>query len=250
MEAPAGAGADSIAPAAERGLAAQAQIRGIWTMLPRSPSFGAPRLGCAASGERLGMAHRRVQIPFPDAPRGVCRWCGDAILLADGPYRGERDVRRHWHPPCLAAWEQSDPREARRRVQRRDGGRCAACGLDTEAERGRRRLRDFGKPRSPVWMVNLIVPLEDGGTFDLSNFQTLCTRCHEDKLRREAAERLEREREHQAEELMARAEVLLDASRRLVGHLRDATGEILEQRAGELGLPRDEPAQIREKSGE
>jgi 5-methylcytosine-specific restriction endonuclease McrA len=198
------------------------------------------------------MAQRRAQIPFPEAPRGVCRWCGDAILLADGPYRGERDIRRRWHPPCQAAWEQSDPREAQRRVYRRDQGHCAACGLDTEAERdrlgGRRRLRDFGKPRIPVWRVDLIVPLDEGGTFDLANFQTLCNRCHDDKLARQTNERLEREREQQAEALMARAEVLLDVSRRLVGHLRDATGEIIEQRAGELGEPPEGPAQITRKS--
>jgi len=195
---------------------------------------------------------RRPEVPFPGAPQGVCRGCGDAILLADGPYRGERDIRRRWHPPCLAAYEQTDPREARRRVQRRDRGCCAACGLDTEAEEarvhGRRRLRDFGKPRRLLWTVNFIVPREDGGTFDLSNLQTLCVRCDADKTAREEADRLERERERQAEDLMARAEVLLDASRRLVGHLRDATGDILEQRSTELGLPDEELPRITHES--
>ena len=96
----------------------------------------------------------------------------------------------------------------------------------------------------------MIVPLEDGGTFDLANFETLCRRCHEDAIAREAAEHLERERERQAEALMARAEVLLDASRRLAGHLRDATGEILEQRAGELGPAPSDPPALPRKSGD
>jgi 5-methylcytosine-specific restriction endonuclease McrA len=173
--------------------------------------------------------HRRPEIPFSDAPRGVCRWCGDAILQEDGPKRGERNLRRRWHPACLLAWEQSDPREARRRVRRRDRGICADCGLDTYATRrqlrGRgstARLRERGfKPRKSLWELDHIVPLIDGGSHDMANLQTLCTPCHKRKTAREASHRRERERERQAEALMERAELLLESSRRLVDQLGD-----------------------------
>ena len=200
--------------------------------------------------------HRRPAIPFSDAPRGVCRWCGDAILIEDGPDRGERNLRRRWHPACLAAWEQSDPREARRRVRRRDRGICASCGLDTIAERRRlrgrgsaARLRELGfKVRKSLWELDHIVPLIDGGTHDMANLQTLCTPCHKLKTAREAEERRERERERQADALMERADVLLEASRRLVEHLRDVAEDVVEQR--ERGLPAPIPILEIERDGE
>jgi 5-methylcytosine-specific restriction endonuclease McrA len=200
---------------------------------------------------------RRAAIPWPDAPRGVCRGCGDAILQAAGPERGERDLRCSWHAACRAAWEQSDPREARRRVRRRDRGRCAACGHDGEAGHGllgpgsTRRLRDWGfEPRVATWQLDHIVPLIDGGTHDLANLQTLCPPCHTQKLRREAAERWEREQERQSEKMIERAELLLEATRRLVGHLRNAVFEIVEQRDDPPRLPvLTLPAQI-EREGE
>lgn len=141
--------------------------------------------------------HRRPNIPFTDAPRGTCRWCGDKILYASGPKEGKLDRRRRWHPECVDAYEASDPREARRKVRKRDRGHCARCGLDTYALR--RSLRGRGRaralrargfiPRRSLWELDHIEPLIDGGSHDLSNLQTLCTPCHKLKTAEEARSR-------------------------------------------------------------
>jgi len=152
---------------------------------------------------RAVTAHRRPEIRFTDAPRGTCRWCGEGIVYADGPKRGEPDRRRRWHPECVSTYSASDPREVRRRLRRRDRGRCAACGLDTvklrRELRGRgmtKKLRERGfVPRRSLWEVDHIVPLVDGGSHDLDNLQTLCSPCHRAKTAAEATERAARERE-------------------------------------------------------
>lgn len=143
--------------------------------------------------------HRRPEIPYGDAPRGQCRWCGDPILYDEGEHAGEPNRRRRWHPRCVDAYNESDPREARRRIRKRDRGRCAECGVDTYAlrrefkamKRGRTKaMRDRGfKPRQSLWELDHIVPLVDGGSHDDSNLQTLCTPCHKAKTALEAAKR-------------------------------------------------------------
>ena len=141
--------------------------------------------------------HRRPPIPFTDAERGVCRWCGKEILYLKGDHKGQRDRRRRWHPECVEAYEASDPREARRRIRKRDRGRCADCGLDTyglrRSLRGRgmtQALRERGfVPRRSLWELDHIVPLVDGGSHDPSNLQTLCTPCHKKKTAQEARQR-------------------------------------------------------------
>ena len=171
-------------------------------------------------------AHRRPSIPFSDAPRGTCRWCGDSILHEDGPKRGERNRLRRWHPACFDSYNESDPREARRRVRKRDRGHCAICGLDTV--RLRRSIRGKGafektralgfKPRKSFWELDHIVPLIDGGSHDLPNLQTLCTPCHKRKTSAEAADRRAARAEaaeldvfDRADELLARSQRLLDS---------------------------------------
>lgn len=142
-------------------------------------------------------AHRRPEIRFSDAERGTCRWCGEAIVYGDGPKQGTPDRRRRWHPDCVDDYNLSDPREARRRVRRRDRGICAACGIDTRAlrraHRGRgsvRALRALGfVPRRSLWELDHIVPLIDGGGHELANLQTLCTPCHKNKTAAEARDR-------------------------------------------------------------
>jgi 5-methylcytosine-specific restriction endonuclease McrA len=133
--------------------------------------------------------HRRPEIPFSEAPRGTCRWCGDPILYATGPRRGEPNRRRRWHPQCVEAYNASDPRELRRLVRRRDRGHCAVCGLDTYALRrrthGRKpwaklRERGFVRRRS-LWELDHVVPLIDGGSHEPANLQTLCVPCHREK---------------------------------------------------------------------
>ncbi|MCH2170831.1 HNH endonuclease [Myxococcota bacterium] len=123
----------------------------------------------------------------------------------------------------------SDPREARRRVRRRDRGRCAMCNLDTNALRRRvrgrgatRRLRELGfLPRRSLWEVDHIVPLVDGGGHDLSNLQTLCMPCHRLKTAQEAGERRNRRSAREEHTLLERADEVLERSKNLLEHLRD-----------------------------
>ncbi len=144
--------------------------------------------------------HRRPTITFSDAPRGTCRWCGEAIVHEAGEKAGQPNRRRRWHEACLAHYKQSDPREARRRVRKRDRGRCAACGVDPSALRRtlrgpglRKRLVERGfRARGSLWEVDHIVPLVDGGGHELANLQTLCTPCHRTKTAREARARAAR----------------------------------------------------------
>ena len=145
-------------------------------------------------------AHRRPEIRFSDAPRGFCRWCGEQILHEDGPKAGEPNLRRRWHPACVEIYNDSDPREVRRRLRRRDRGRCAECGLDTlalkKSLKGRgmaRALRERGfVPRRSLWEVDHIVPLVDGGNHEMTNLQSLCTPCHKRKTASEASARAQR----------------------------------------------------------
>jgi 5-methylcytosine-specific restriction endonuclease McrA len=169
-------------------------------------------------------AHRRPPIPFSEAPRGTCRWCGATILYEDGPKRGQLDRRRRWHPACVDRYLESDPREARRRVRRRDRGICAQCRVDTYAIRRRfqgrgatKKLRELGfKPRKSLWELDHVVPLIEGGGHELSNLQTLCTPCHKRKTAQEAAARREARRESEEEGVLALAERALTRSQGLL----------------------------------
>ena len=122
---------------------------------------------------------------------------------------------------------QSDPREARARVRRRDRGVCAACGLDTYALRRRirgrgatRKLRELGfKRRKSLWELDHVVPLIDGGSHELSNLQTLCTPCHKRKTAREAALRGTARREDAEDAVLALADRALARSREVLAAL-------------------------------
>ncbi len=161
----------------------------------------------------------------------MCRWCGTAIVHEKGEKRGEPNRRRRWHPTCVDEYERSDPREARRRVRKRDRGHCAACGLDTYALKrslkGRgshRKLRERGfKPRKSLWELDHVVPLIDGGTHDAHNLQTLCTPCHKRKTAAEAVRRSQRRRseaQQQAEDdVLAAVDAALVRSKHLLGQL-------------------------------
>jgi 5-methylcytosine-specific restriction protein A len=171
-------------------------------------------------------AHRRPQIPFSDAPRGSCRWCGEPILHEAGAKKGERNNRRRWHQACVDSYNESDPREARRAIRKRDRGHCADCGLDTYALRrtikGRgshRKLRELGfKPRKSLWELDHIVPLIDGGGHEEANLQTLCTPCHKAKTGLEASARRDRARAEAEETILAAADkVLADSEEMLAG---------------------------------
>lgn len=179
-------------------------------------------------------AHRRPIIRFSDAPRGTCRWCGESIVHESGEKQGELNRRRRWHPACVDAYNESDPREARRRVRKRDRGRCAVCRVDTNQirrevqGRGRaRKLRALGyKIRGSLWELDHVVPLIDGGSHELANLQSLCTPCHKKKTAEEARQRA-RVRQAQLEEcadgeLLARADAALASSKALLESLDSA----------------------------
>lgn len=48
---------------------------------------------------------------------------------------------------------------------------------------------EFHERYLPGWAADHIVPLVDGGTFDIENLQTLCLACHKQKTAREASAR-------------------------------------------------------------
>jgi len=133
----------------------------------------------------------------------------------------------------VQVYNQSDPREARRRVRRRDGGRCAACGLDTNALRRRvrgrgraRRLRALGfRPRGSLWELDHVVPLADGGGHALANLQTLCTPCHARKTASEARARGAVRRARAEDALLARVDALLERSAELARSLDPDGGD-------------------------
>ncbi|BBY37511.1 hypothetical protein MMAN_16450 [Mycobacterium mantenii] len=62
----------------------------------------------------------------------------------------------------------------RRACFRRDDYTCVQCGYE-------------GEPRSGELHVDHIINRAEGGTDDLDNLQTLCTRCHQPKSQAEAA---------------------------------------------------------------
>ncbi len=144
--------------------------------------------------------HRRPLIRFSDAPRATCRWCGEAIVYQQGANQGKPDRRRRWHSQCVDAYNATDPRELRRRVRRRDRGRCAACRLDTYALKRRMKGRGMWSKlcekgfvrRRALWELDHIVPLIDGGSHDPSNLQTLCAPCHREKTALENRQRASR----------------------------------------------------------
>ena len=116
--------------------------------------------------------------------RPLCRWC----QLEVPPPR--RTFCSDW---CVHEWRlRSDPGYLRERIQQRDHGICAACGIDTvlalahlKRSRGSNRragLAHWGLKRlhrASLWDADHIVPVvEGGGQCDLSNMRTLCLRCH------------------------------------------------------------------------
>lgn len=101
--------------------------------------------------------HRRPpRPPFDDAPKGLCRVCGNPTV----------PPLRRWHKTCLYHWLiASDPKFARRAVWFRDRGICAQCG-----------------EHDPDWQVDHKLRLRDCprilAYWLLTNLQTLCRPCH------------------------------------------------------------------------
>lgn len=130
----------------------------------------------------------------------VCRWCDEPIRKKDGT----ANRRRNWHPDCVQLYLlRRSPAATRRYVFGRDHGICVECGADTaktDRERDAEKAAKHGRLPSPLagisaeWQADHIVPLIEGGSFEMSNLQTLCTTCHKVKTAREATERAARRR--------------------------------------------------------
>lgn len=73
-----------------------------------------------------------------------------------------------WHDQLYlgGSWKSSEWRIQVRRVRDRDGNKCVRCGVDCDLQ------------------TDHIVPLSKMGSNEMSNLQTLCRNCHEDKTGR------------------------------------------------------------------
>lgn len=109
---------------------------------------------------------------------GVCSWCGNEIVDA----QGKKNKRRRWHRACLyeyrgMAWSGY----IRKKVFARDHGICAKCGTKGPWQ---------ADHTIPLWSVPRPIRVEDRERwFGLSNLATLCLPCHKEKTRAEAKER-------------------------------------------------------------
>lgn len=169
----------------------------------------------------------------PDAPRGVCRWCGEPIVLVEGA--DYRRARRRYHygdehevgdRDCLSKWRGSVVWDARGAVRTRELDAhgvlfCADCGEvvyrppershhDTPYHRLPRHERPDLLPLDhPIqalyrayerpWECDHRIPLEDGGPHHMDNLQVLCVPCHRAKTARENAARREARRVDKAQ---------------------------------------------------
>jgi 5-methylcytosine-specific restriction endonuclease McrA len=119
--------------------------------------------------------HRRPTL-HPRAP-GTCRVCGQPCEI------GKNGRERSWHdgrgeePSCLQDWKLiTRPNYAKRHIAKERGNACARCGVK--------------KGRSVIWLhLDHVIPLADGGSFEVANMQLLCEGCHSDKTALENSER-------------------------------------------------------------
>lgn len=116
--------------------------------------------------------------PHKDAAKGHCTWCGDPIMLPDGL---RMNLRRKRHEDCsLIFLSHIFPSTMRRYVFRRDGGKCAACGVVHSSVYGE-------------WDADHIKMLAlangDGSFWHPDNVRILCRDpCHKAKSAQDAAE--------------------------------------------------------------
>src|SRR5262249_14520909 len=140
-----------------------------------------------------------------DLPRGLtgralCRQCG----LETKPPR-----RSFCSDLCVHEWRlRTDASYLREQVFKRDRGRCALCGLDTEnlrrrlcvlARRNRQAWRrqiaelKIPRKRATLWDADHIVPVcQGGGECGLDNVRTLCLACHRRETERLRLKRQEK----------------------------------------------------------
>lgn len=159
-----------------------------------------------------------------DGSRGfACRGCGKELPRTRTSWCSSEC--HHTHYMALSSY-------ARAKVYDRDKGVCALCGFDTartnrllrSTHRAARRMfglddydaRELVRPYhdaicaavfgcaggfgSPLYTPNLWeadhrIPLVEGGSNDLSNYRTLCVKCHKSETKALAGRRAERHRE-------------------------------------------------------
>lgn len=160
--------------------------------------------------------HRRPPMPplFDSVKQaGHCRWCARPIWLDQRRLRVNR--RRSWHPDCLDQYLLlTRPERMRIFIWQRDQGRCYICGRVHKATI--RALVEYGdgdrfallsewaytlitfdipntwdvEHKVPLWKVAALPDVERIKYFLPDNAALACRRpCHEEKSRREAAER-------------------------------------------------------------
>lgn len=120
----------------------------------------------------------------PDAPPGICRWCGNTLV-------GKRaSIRRYCYKDregkdCVAAYRWSvcwNARIALLRMAAKKGElRCTDCKVLCERWAPRQSLK--------VWQADHHIPLADGGTHTIDNLRCRCDLCHREKTIREAKAR-------------------------------------------------------------
>lgn len=153
-------------------------------------------------------ARPRLPEHYYHPQKGVCRWCGNPILDADG----HRSKRRLWHKECLEPYLiATDSVFASQRAWERDQGVCQVCHLNIGVLKKARdtmstkfyRTKEIGEVewdkfvyefRTLGFEVKQLEPYAclsncdhinpvcmSGGElafFALANLQTICTPCH------------------------------------------------------------------------
>jgi len=106
---------------------------------------------------------------MPRAPRLCCRcsriasrgsYCADH---RPAPFTKGANARARWLEGRPSNWA-----TIRQRVLARDHRTCQVCGA------------------RPCRVVDHIVPVAEGGTWEPANLQTICDRCHRQKIQAEA----------------------------------------------------------------
>jgi len=145
---------------------------------------------------------RKPPMP-PKPPKGYCKWCEG--IIAWGPAHqskaGQPNLRRMWHAPCARDYRiASFSHDQRMAIRRRGDTKCADCqkpifrlvvghsgrsalhyilGMDWDADHIR-----------PLWSAPLrMTYAERLAWFGVDNLQMLCTPCHKEKSKLEAAAR-------------------------------------------------------------
>lgn len=159
---------------------------------------------------------RKCPIPFPDAPRGQCRWCGQPITDENGILQ----KRRRWHPGCVDVYLLHASREVQVAALLKRAVHCESCKRPipqykpvgvrwtVESEANPNSVSGYASDTTltsyteivrcfmghvdhkvPLWKVQN-VPLPDRlWYYGPQNLQILCVPCHEIKTSSEAGER-------------------------------------------------------------